>query len=140
MKTRKISAADTYELRQKVLRPFHSLLDCHFPKDEESVHFGVFDGDKIISIVTAHPENSPLFQEPMQWRIRGMATDPEYQGKGAGTLALKALLNWGKDIPLFWCNARVGAIPFYLKHKYQIASELFDIPGVGPHKIMWVKP
>lgn len=139
MKVRKIPSELTYDLRLRVLRPFHTLLDCQFPKDNESVHFGVFDGEKLISIVSAHPENSPLFAEPTQWRIRGMATDPDYQGKGAGALALAALLEWGKEIPLFWCNAREKAIPFYQKHKFQIASELFDMPGIGPHKVMWFK-
>jgi GNAT superfamily N-acetyltransferase len=138
MIVRRISTAECIPLRSKVLRPFHPLEDCAYPQDPHAVHFGCFEGDELLSIVTAHPEENQLFPAAGQWRIRGMATEPAFQGKGAGGAALIALLEWGMEegVPLFWCNAREKAIPFYERHGFTVASELFDIKGIGPHKIM----
>lgn len=67
-----------------------------------------------------------------------MATEPAFQGFGYGGEVLDGLLAWGRSqkLPLFWCNAREKAIPFYERHGFSIESELFDIKGIGPHKIM----
>lgn len=96
--------------------------------------------EKLVSIVTAHPEDYKLFSSfgGGHWRIRGMATDLSAQGKGFGGAVLHALLDWGRSegVPLFWCNARERAIPFYLKHGFTIESELFEIKGIGAHKLM----
>lgn len=142
MEIREISTEQTYPLRQKILRPGMPVSACQYPADSEAVHFGVFEQGSLRSIVTAHPEDSSLFPEKGQWRIRGMATDSIFQGQGLGGAGLDALLAWGKakELPLFWCNAREGAIPFYQRHGFQVASDLFDIPGIGPHKVMWVRP
>ncbi len=138
MEIKRISTGDCIPLRSKVLRPFHPLEDCYFPMDSQSVHFGAFSGVELVSIVTAHPEDQRLFPFKGQWRIRGMATDPGKQSSGFGGEVLKALLSWGRSerFPLFWCNAREGAIPFYLRHGFTVQSELFDIPSAGLHKIM----
>ena len=41
-------------------------------------------------------------------------------------------------IQMFWCNARLAAIPFYKKLGWKIASELFEIPTAGPHYRMYL--
>ncbi len=135
MEIRRISTRECIPLRSKVLRPFHPLEDCAYPLDPLAVHFGAVEGGQIVSIVTAHPEDHKLFPEKGQWRIRGMATDPDHQGRGYGGEALKALLAHKRGT-FFWCNAREKAIPFYLRHGFTVQSELFDIKGIGPHKIM----
>jgi GNAT superfamily N-acetyltransferase len=119
-----------------VLRPGLPLDAARYSGEERNVHFGVFEGADLISTVTAHPETG--FGVPGAWRIRGMASHPAWQGKGAGGMVLEALLAWGRAerIPLFWCNARERAIPFYLRHGFTVESEIFDIPGIGPHKVM----
>lgn len=135
---RQISTEQCIPLRSKVLRPHHPLEDCHYPQDPGAVHFGCFVHGELLSIVTAHPEDKDLFAPRGQWRIRGMATEPAFQGFGYGGQALEALLAWGREkkLPLFWCNAREKAIPFYLRHGFTVESELFDIKGIGAHKIM----
>jgi GNAT superfamily N-acetyltransferase len=138
MQVRRISTEECMPLRSQVLRPFHPLEDCQYPLDSQAVHFGAFAAGALVAIVTAHPEHSKLFPVRGQWRIRGMATEPEFQGRGYGGEALEALLAWARSerLPMFWCNAREKAIPFYLRHGFSIQSELFDIAGIGPHKIM----
>jgi GNAT superfamily N-acetyltransferase len=113
-----------------------SLIECRLPQDAQSVHFGAFRGADLVSIVSAHPEDK--FGGTGEWRIRGMATEPSVQGQGAGGAVLEALLAWGaaEGVPLFWCNARERAISFYQNHGFTVVSELFEIAGVGPHRVM----
>jgi len=134
----RISFEQCLPLRARILRPNHPATAAQFPQDPSAVHFGVFDGDVLVSTVTAHPEDRAEYGEAGQWRIRGMATDTVVQSKGFGGLVLKELLDWGRAerIPLFWCNARERAIPFYLRHGFTVESEMFDIAGIGPHKVM----
>ncbi len=135
MEIKKISAKETYALRSQVLRPGLPLEANFYPKDEEGWHFGLWDG-KWISVVTAHPEDHPQFSLPGQWRIRGMATLPEFRGKGLGTLLLQHLLRETQSIPLLWCNARTPALSFYLRHGFTVESEEFSLPHIGPHRLM----
>jgi GNAT superfamily N-acetyltransferase len=138
MEVKMIPAEATYNLRARVLRPGQPPGASHYPRDGAGVHFGAFEEGRLLSVVTAHPEDSPLFPKVGQWRIRGMATEPELQGRGVGKLVLEALLAWGRaqGIPLFWCNARMRAIPFYLKAGFSVESELFEIDGIGAHKVL----
>lgn len=138
---RQIRTEDCIPLRAEVLRPFHPLEDSRYPLDPKAVHFGCFVHGELLSIVTAHPEEKPDFKATGQWRIRGMATEPAFQGFGYGSRVLEALLDWGREegLPLFWCNAREKAIPFYLRHGFTVESELFDIKGIGPHKVMKIE-
>ena len=32
-----------------------------------------------------------------------------------------------------WCNARIRAVPFYTRHRFNEIGEPFDFPGVGEH-------
>jgi GNAT superfamily N-acetyltransferase len=68
-----------------------------------------------------------------------MATDKKYQRQGIGTGLLKMLENLALESPgpnLVWCTSRVKVISFYENQGWQVASELFQIAGVGPHKAM----
>ncbi len=70
-----------------------------------------------------------------------MATDPEFQGIGAGkrlmTFAIEHIKAQRAD--MIWCNARVIAIPFYEKMGFEIKGDQFEIPGIGPHFLMTLK-
>jgi GNAT superfamily N-acetyltransferase len=140
MELRELAPQETYDLRSRVLRPGRGIGAAMFPRDQESKHFGVVASGRIVSVVSAHAEDSPLFPAPGGWRIRGMATDPEWQGKGAGSRLLEGLLSWGRShaVPFFWCNARLVAFAFYERHGFTFESELFEIEDVGPHKVMRV--
>lgn len=136
MEIQRLSTAETYDLRSRVLRPGKPVESSYYAQDPQAVHFGVREKGALVSIVTAHPE--PNFDEPRAWRIRGMATEPARQGQGFGRIVLRALLDWGRasGVPLFWCNARVGALHFYEQEGFTIESELFEIEGIGPHRVM----
>jgi GNAT superfamily N-acetyltransferase len=135
-----IKAADTYPLRLKVLRPGGILEDCHFPNDrlEGAFHLGVHVGDQRICVASFYPEKHPTLNCWKQFRLRGMATDPEFQGKGAGSRIIKFAVDHLKkqNVDVIWCNARSVAVRFYENLSFVIKGEEFDIPGIGPHFLM----
>lgn len=138
-----ISASETHQLRHQVLRPHQTLADCVYAHDEDAdtFHVGSFDGEKLVSIGSFYTQKSDLFLEEQQYQLRGMATDPEYRGKGAGAaLILFSIQELQKrDCSLLWCNARLVAVGFYEKLGFSIIGEEFDIPTIGPHYVMFLR-
>ena len=120
-------------LRYKVLRPGRPERMAHFAGDNENstVHFGAFDKNQsVIGCATVIETQSGL-------QLRGMATAPEWQGKGVGRAVLEAAQSHAqkRGLPL-WCNARVSAQAFYEKCGWHTEGEIFEVPDVGPHAIM----
>ena len=127
------TAATLIALRWQVLRPGRPESTAHFAEDEAegSVHFAAIDASEcVIGCATVIEKEGRL-------QLRGMATAPEWQGKGVGGAVLEAVqahaLNRG--LPL-WCNARVSAVGFYEKSGWQTEGAIFDVPTVGPHMTM----
>ena len=141
MEIRRLATAETYDLRSRILRPGAPLSEVKFPGDEGAVHFGLAEQGRLLSIVTLHPENSPRFADEGQWRLRGMATEDGQQGRGFGAEILRAALRWARQegIRTVWCNARVKALSFYGRFGFTVESDLFEIPGAGPHHVMRVR-
>jgi len=104
--------------------------------DETTHHFGAFNGEANIGCLTMM---LTTWADGPAWQLRGMATTPEHQGKGAGRELLhftEQTLGRDSGIRQFWCNARLSAVGFYQKQGWSIASEQFVIAGVGPHHKM----
>ncbi len=136
---RRVSADDVYPLRHRVLRPNQTLSDCVWAqdKDSETAHFGAELDGQIIGIASI--ANCPREQDhPNTWRLRGMATLPEIQGRGVGAKVLQACLAHAKSRcgVLMWCNARTTALEFYKRHGFETVGEEFNIEGIGPHYVM----
>ena len=122
-------------LREAVLIAGTDRDSPEFPGDHESTtqHFGAFHEGICIGCATflqSEWEGAPA------WQLRGMATHPEYRGRGVG----RALLGYAvrdlsetSEIRRLWCNARVTAETFYTDRGWTKASEEFVIEGVGPH-------
>ena len=130
---RAVSLAQTRQLRQAVLRPHETLeqLAAHEPADAFAV--GAYAGDELIAVGFVAPDG-----EVGAWRIRGMATTPQARGRGAGTLVLEALLRHATThgARRIWCNARTPARSLYERAGLRVASEVFEIPDIGPHVVM----
>lgn len=133
---KKISRAQTQPLRSVVLRNNKPPEECVLPTDENAgiFHLGYFEADRIISIGTFFPEDYPE-KGAAGYRLRGMATDPAYAGKGYGAKLINFALNELKSegAAYIWCNARAAALGFYSKLGFKIISDEFDVPGIGPH-------
>lgn len=149
-----IAAADTHDLRRRVLRNGDPAGVVIWPRDDEpaTTHYGAKDqAGRIMAIGTIYaqplPDNvtdSALahgIPPAHQFQFRGMASDAAVRGSGAGRAVLAALFAHAqRQTPaLLWCNARVAAIGFYEKSGMRIISDRFDIAGVGPHHVMAVR-
>lgn len=141
-----ISADDCLDLRHRVLRPNQPLSACRYPLDEApgTLHLGYREGDgPILGIASVFHEAPPESSAGNAWRIRGMAVDPAYQGRGFGALLLKGLIDYATaqqnpdDPPgLLWCNGRTTVEPFYVAQGFSRVGDIFDLPPIGPHVVL----
>jgi len=134
-----IFTEETYKIRKEILRrgiPLTEKNDDDF--DETTFHLGAFIDGRLVSVAT-FMQNDHHYFDGFQYRLRGMATLDEYQGKGLGKgLILKAeeVLK-EKNVDVLWCNARVVAIDFYKKAGFKIKGSKFDIEFIGDHYEMY---
>jgi ribosomal protein S18 acetylase RimI-like enzyme len=129
-----ISIPETRPLRHAVLRPHQSIeaIIAHELPDTFAVG-GFDDAQRLIAVGFVSPDGGPG-----AWRVRGMATAPESRGQGAGSAVLTALVEHARSrgANRVWCNARIAARTLYERAGFQVTSEQFDIPDIGPHCVM----
>lgn len=136
-----IDASETYELRQKILRPTQTLTDCQYPSDYKlhSFHLGAFLHERLISIASFSSEAEPSLQGNNHYRLRGMATIPAFRKQHAG----RSLINHAETIlkerqaTVLWCNARITVADYYKRLGFLEHGEIFDIDPIGLHKLMY---
>lgn len=143
MEIERITVEEAFPLRLLVLRPGGPLKAVQWPhdRDEGAFHLGARNGAGIIGIGTFYPEKHKGLKGPRPFRIRGMATHPDHRGKGIGAMVLaKALEEMRRrGSTLAWCNARLGAAPFYERMGFEKHGEAFELAGIGMHYVMWRK-
>jgi ribosomal protein S18 acetylase RimI-like enzyme len=131
-----ISAAGTLPLRSAVLRNHAAPDQCVFPTDETEggFHLGYFAAEELVSIATFYPVDYPE-KGNGGFRLRGMATDPAFSGKGYGSELIKFAINELRSAngSYIWCHARSAAVRFYEKLGFEVISAEFELPGIGPH-------
>ena len=143
MEKKKINSIDTYPVRHEVLRKGKPIETCQFKgdDDENTIHFGLYQNERLIGIISIFKEKNDLFSETNQFQIRGMAVLEVFQGKGFGAELVKEAENHciNLNADLIWFNARENAVPFYKKLNYIIIGDSFLIPDVGIHFAMYKK-
>lgn len=143
MQVLRIKAIDTHPIRHKMLRPNGTLEDCIFQgdNDELTFHLGAFVEKKLVSVASFYFERSDRFPDQYQYRLRGMATLPEYQGQGLSSSLLRTAFPVIKQnqCTLLWCNAREKAMGFYTKVGFAPTGDFFTIPNIGKHILMSIK-
>ncbi len=141
MKVLRISGNDTRSIRHQVLRPDLGIDSCVFPHDDDdqTFHLGAFIDNKLVSIASFYFEVNETFDDENQYRLRGMATLPEFRQKGLSSELLKMAFPIIKQnfCTLLWCNARTSASGYYHKVGFEKIGEEFDIPEIGPHILMY---
>ncbi|MCM0668160.1 GNAT family N-acetyltransferase [Flavobacterium tyrosinilyticum] len=110
MDVKKINASDTWQIRHEVMWPDQPFEFVQLEEDNLGFHFGVFEEDKLVSIVSC-------FMEEKEMQFRKLATLEEYQGKGIASHLLKYILEFAKEkgVEKVWCNARTNKKSFYEK-------------------------
>jgi len=110
MEIKSIKASQIWQIRHEVMWPDQPLEFVQLEEDNLGLHFGVFDQEKLISIVSCF-----VVDEEMQFRK--LATLQEFQGKGSASRLLHYILKLAKEKNLkkVWCNARTNKKSFYEK-------------------------
>lgn len=123
----------TRPLRHEVLRPHQRLQDLAGEESPGTYAAGAYEGAELVAVGLVAPDG-----EPGGWRVRGMATLPRVRGRGAGAAVLRALLEHAcvNGATRIWCNARTPALSFYERAGFRVASEEFELPHIGPHRVM----
>jgi len=140
---RPCSPGDVWGLRHSVLRPHQRADEVHWDSDDApgSAHFcAEGPAGEVVSVGSVHPEDAPWPSgAAAQWRLRGMATLPEFRGRGAGGAVLEAVVAHvaRQGGGLLWCNARLPAVPFYRRAGFAERGEPWEEPAIGPHVVMW---
>lgn len=142
MKVQLIVAEDTIDLRSRILRPGQSLEACRYSEDHlpTSFHLGILQKDKVICNGTFIQQGHDYFPNAkFPYRLRGMASDQTFQRKGLGSGLIQTALSLLKEkkCDLLWFNARTSAEIFYRKLGFEEIGPIFDIPTIGPHKVMF---
>jgi GNAT superfamily N-acetyltransferase len=138
-----IEVDDLLPIRKAVLRPGKLTLDeCRFPADNSpgAFHLGNYLHGRLVCIASFHPQTYGEFAGA-GFQLRGMATLDEYRGKGLGTHLLNFAMVCLHDqkADYLWCNARKTALQFYVNMGFEIISPVFDVAGIGPHHVLYIK-
>ena|SRR6185437_7137377 len=138
-----IPVEDLLAIRNDVLREGKLTLDeCRFPSDELTgvFHLGYFAGEELACIASFHQQGFGEFFGK-GYQLRGMATIEKYRAQGLGYQLLNFAIVYlrKQKADYIWCNARKRAITFYLKLGFEIISDEFQVPDIGPHYVMYVK-
>jgi len=114
----------TWKLRQKVLYPQQTLFEVQMDEDTDGYHFAAFVDNLIVGVVS-------LFRKDDSFQFRKLAVDPSVQKQGIGSSLLNYITDFVKNEggKMLWCNARVTAIPFYIKHGFAHTGKLFTKNG-----------
>jgi predicted GNAT family N-acyltransferase len=113
-----------------------------FPSDDLPgiFHLGYYVGEELACVASFHPENYGEFKGA-GYQLRGMATLEAYRGKSYGNQLLNFAIVYlrGQKANYVWCNARKIALKFYESIGFEIISDEFEVPGIGPHRVMYLK-
>ena len=133
-----------WPLRNLVLWRHKKLLACGIEPDlkRSTFHIGAVDeDDNVLGTSTYILQTNENFDDIVQYRLRAMATHPSARGKGFG----KKMIEKGfeklkqKKVNLVWCDARMEATEFYSKLGFETVGDIYDVPDIGPHKLMYFR-
>jgi GNAT superfamily N-acetyltransferase len=127
-----------------MLRPHEPPGGSMYPLEEDpaTIHIAALGSGRnvidVLAVGSVLAEPHPLSPRAGDWRVRGMATRADMQGRGLGSLVLEAIENAARQGggERLWCNARTPARAFYERAGFGSEGEEFEIAGIGPHLLM----
>ena len=137
-----ITAADTHDLRRRVLRDGTPSDVVVWEGDTEptTFHLGVREAEVVIAISTWLRRRYPDRPAEEAVQLRGMATEPTWRGTGVSARLLLAGLDRCADegATLVWARARIAALSFYTRHGFEaVGPEYTDLTtGLRHHDIV----
>ena len=117
---RPILPAATYSLRHQVLWPDKELEYVKIENDEAGQHFGAFQHDELVAVISLFVENSEA-------RFRKFATRPDCQGQGLGSALLRHVFDEARQrgADRIWCDARQDSAGFYQRFGMEPEGAVF---------------
>lgn len=131
---RRARVDEIFPLRHAVLRPGRPVSYSVYGEDDSAVHIGAWDDGTLVGCATVFPDPWPgPPAEPAAWRLRGMAVDPDWQGRGVGAQVLTASIDAARaaGAPLLWANGRSAALAFYQRHGFRSVGQEFITADTG---------
>jgi GNAT superfamily N-acetyltransferase len=142
IEVRVLTLEEILPLRHAVLRAGKPLETARYANDNDPgvCHFGAFRDGELLAVGSLYIVEMPDRPGIAAVQVRGVATRPEARGTGLGTALMEAARDYAQKqgARILWCNARVSAAEFYRKLGFEIVSEEFQIPNIGPHYLMMV--
>ena len=142
-----LDAAETHDLRRRVLRGGDPAVGVEFDGDDDpaTVHLGARDAaGQLVAVSTWMPRPGPVESSPHDRQLRGMAVDDGRRGTGIGAVLLAAGVQraFADGAPAVWANARDRALPFYERHGFTIIGDGFvdAATGIGHHRVRRARP
>lgn len=132
---RVVSAKETRPLRQQILRPHQTLDELAAEEDPGATWLAAIADNTVVGTVSVAPEPSPDEDATTPFRLRAMATSPEFRSRGLGQVLLEAALAEASEsgADLVWCSARVPVAGFYAASGFGETSDHYDVAHIGPH-------
>ena len=119
-----IPAAMTWALRHEVMYPELAFEAVKLPDDEKGIHFGLFDQNQLISVIST-------FQKGGEMQLRKLATRNEFQGQGYGKQMIEFALDFArsKNAERVWMNARANVAGLYKRYGFQQTEQTYFKDG-----------
>jgi GNAT superfamily N-acetyltransferase len=140
----RVPAAETYPLRALVLHGGAPPEAAKVAGDDhpDAVTFAARDVDGVVVGCAG------LFSEPCPdllghggpgWRVRRVATAPEWRGRGIGSAVLGAAIAHAADLGpgLLWCNATAAGSRLFARAGFEQIGEQWVDPEFGANVRMW---
>jgi GNAT superfamily N-acetyltransferase len=116
-----------------VLRPYLKVGEMAESEPRDAVAIGAFFEGQLVAVGLIGPEG-----DPGAWRVRGMATEPDSRGRGAGSAVLDALVGQARSegADQVWASVRTPARALYERAGFRPDSDVYEVPRIGPHILM----
>ena len=133
MKVVEVDAAATHDLRRRVLRSHQPGLPVTNPEDDlaETFHLAAIDDDGgVLAVASFTPDGERV-------RLRGMAVEPDLQGRGVGRLLMQAAVARLRvqGATMLWAHARDSALGFYERFGMTVVGDGLDEIGIPHHLV-----
>ncbi|NEW04991.1 GNAT family N-acetyltransferase [Paenibacillus sp. SYP-B3998] len=131
MKIARIEKELAWTLRHAVMWPDRPIDFVKLEDDENGLHYGLFDGQRLLSVI------SLFILHEHEAQFRKFATLEQEQGKGYGSMLLHFIINEAQSqgVRIIRCNARKSKADFYAKFGLQETNQVFTKEGF-PYVVM----
>ena len=127
-----VAPEDVTDLRDRVLREGQG--HDGFPDDRAptTLHLAALSNGRVVGVATL------ALREPGVYQLRGMAVEPELQGRGIGRAVLdeaeRRLRRLGAR--QVWANGRDTALGFYERAGWHVEGEGYEVVGLPHHRVV----